>query len=171
MGYDLPAAIGAAVSGGYSGHTVCVSGDGSIQMNLQELQTILNYKLPIKIFMLENDGYLAMKTTQKSFFEGRYTGTDSKSGIICPDMIKIAKAYGYPTMDINDETLLDETIEKALNMDGPVFVQIHMPPFQTLFPKAASFLDNETGKMTSAPLEKMAPFMSDELQKECIFKG
>lgn len=171
MGYDLPAAIGAAVSGGYSGHTVCVSGDGSIQMNLQELQTILNYKLPIKIFMLENDGYLAMKTTQKSFFEGRYTGTDSKSGIICPDMIKIAKAYGYPTMDINDETLLDETIEKALNMDGPVFVQIHMPPFQTLFPKAASFLDNETGKMTSAPLEKMAPFMSDELQEECVFKG
>lgn len=171
MGYDLPAAIGAAVSGGYSGHTVCVSGDGSIQMNLQELQTILNYKLPIKIFMLENDGYLAMKTTQKSFFEGRYTGTDSKSGIICPDMIKIAKAYGYPTMDINDESVLDETIEKALNMEGPVFVQIHMPPFQTLYPKAASFLDNETGKMTSAPLEKMAPFMSDELQEDCVFKG
>lgn len=171
MGYDLPAAIGAAVSGGYSGHTVCVSGDGSIQMNLQELQTILNYKLPIKIFMLENDGYLAMKTTQKSFFEGRYTGTDSKSGIICPDMIKIAKAYGYPTMDINDESVLDETIEKALNMEGPVFVQIHMPPFQTLYPKAASFLDNETGMMTSAPLEKMAPFMSDELQEDCVFKG
>lgn len=169
MGYDLPAAIGAAVSGSYSGHTICISGDGSIQMNLQELQTILNYKLPIKIFMFENDGYLAMKTTQKSFFEGRYTGTDSKSGIICPDMIKIAQAYGYPTMDIRDEDLLDETIKKALDIDGPVFVQIHMPPFQTLLPKAASFLNNDTGQMTSAPLEKMAPFMNDELQAECEF--
>ena len=170
MGYDLPAAIGAAVSKGYTGRTVCISGDGSIQMNIQELQTILNYNLPIKIFMFENDGYLAMKTTQKSFFEGRYTGTDSKSGIICPDMIKIAKAYGYPTFDICDEEVLDETIEKVLTMDGPVFCQIHMPPFQTLFPKAASFLDNSTGQMTSAPLEKMAPFMSDELQAECVFK-
>lgn len=170
MGYDLPAAIGAAISGGYTGKTVCISGDGSIQMNLQELQTILNYKLPIKIFMLENDGYLAMKTTQKSFFEGRYTGADSKSGIICPNMIKIAQAYGFPTMDIRDEAVLDETIEEALRMDGPVFVQIHMPPFQTLYPKAASFLDNNTGKMTSAPLDQMAPFMNDKLQNACIYK-
>lgn len=171
MGYDLPAAIGAAISGGYTGKTVCISGDGSIQMNLQELQTILNYKLPIKIFMLENDGYLAMKTTQKSFFEGRYTGADSKSGIICPDMIKIAQAYGFPTMDIRDEAVLDETIEEALRMNGPVFVQIHMPPFQTLYPKAASFLDNNTGKMTSAPLEKMAPFMDEAIQKKCVFSN
>lgn len=171
MGYDLPAAIGAAVSNSYSGHTVCVTGDGSIQMNLQELQTILNYKLPIKIFLLENDGYLAMKTTQKAFFEGRYTGTDSKSGVICPDMLKIAAAYGIPTIDIWDEDKLDDAIDQTLNSDGCMICQIHMPPFQTLLPKAASFLDNKTGKMDSYPLERMSPLMSDELQEMCKFKA
>lgn len=171
MGYDLPAAIGAAVSNGYEGRTICITGDGSIQMNLQELQTIINYNLPIKIFLLENDGYLAMKTTQRSFFNGRLTGADSTSGVICPDMGKIAKAYGIPFIDIKDEAVLDETIEHVLQSDGCVICQIHMPPLQTLLPKAASFLDNATGKMTSAPLEKMAPFMSDELQEECVYKG
>ena len=169
MGYDLPAAIGAAISKGYPGQTICITGDGSIQMNLQELQTIKNYKLPVKIFLLENDGYLAMKTTQKSFFEGRYTGTDSKSGIICPDMLKIAAAYDIPAIDIWNEDDLDDAITQTLRSKECMICQIHMPPFQTLLPKVASFLDNHTGKMYSYPLEKMAPFVSEELQKECVF--
>ena len=171
MGYGLPASIGAYFSHGSKGRVICVTGDGSIQMNLQELQTLKNYNIPLKIFELENDGYLAMKITQRSFFEGRLTGADSTSGVKCPDMKRIADAYEIPFVRIHEEDKLDETIEKVLNSEGAYMCEINMPPFQTLLPKAASFMDESTGKMTSAPLEKMAPFMSDELQEECIFKG
>jgi acetolactate synthase-1/2/3 large subunit len=169
MGYGLPASIGAYFSHGKEGRVVCVTGDGSIQMNLQELQTVVNYHIPLKIFELENDGYLAMKTTQSSFFDGRLTGADHTSGVICPDMKKIAAAYGIPFVRINEEKDLPATIEKVLNADGPMMCEIKMPTMQTLLPKAASFMDKDTGKMTSAPLEKMSPFISEELQKKCIF--
>ena len=177
MGYDLPAAIGAVVSheanenGIKSGKTVLVTGDGSLQMNIQELQTLMTYKMPLKIFVLENEGYLAIKTTQKSFFKGEFTGSNPASGVICPDLSKIAAAYGirYISVSENGEALKD-AIARTLASDGPMICEVHMHPEQTLFPKSASFMDPKTGKMSSAPLEKMAPFMSDELQKECIFK-
>ncbi len=168
MGYDLPAAIGAAVANP-DGRTILVTGDGSLQMNIQELQTIVTNKLPIKIFVLENEGYLAIKTTQKSFFGGHFTGSNPISGVECPDLEKIAGAYGIPYLSTNENGVgLDETISKALNHDGPVICEIHMHPEQTLFPKSASFMD-ENGKMSSAPLEKMAPFMPDELQSKCKY--
>lgn len=172
MGYDLPAVIGAAVSRqGKAGRTICVTGDGSIQMNLQELQTIVNYNLPIKIFILENDGYLAIKTTQKSFFKGHFTGADSKSGVKCPNMSKIAAAYGIPYIGVSENgEVLSESISTTLNSDGPMICEIHMHPEQTLLPKPSSYMDKETGKMSSAPLEKMAPFMSEELQAKCVYK-
>lgn len=177
MGYDLPAAIGATVSnearcnGIKGGKTVLVTGDGSIQMNIQELQTLVTYKMPLKIFVLENEGYLAIKTTQKSFFKGEFTGSDPSSGVICPDMSKIAAAYGIPYLSVseNGQTLRD-TIAKALATDGPVICEVHMHPEQTLFPKSASFMD-KNGKMSSAPLEKMAPFMNEKLQAECVYNG
>ena len=168
MGYDLPAGIGAVVSN-KKGKTILVTGDGSIQMNIQELQTLVTYKLPLKIFILENEGYLAIKTTQKSFFGGHFTGSNPTSGVICPDMKKIANAYGIPFMRINEEgEPLESGIKETLNIDGPAICEIIMHPEQTLFPKSASFMD-ENGKMTSAPLDKMAPFMNEELQKKCIF--
>lgn len=176
MGYDLPAAIGAIVSneakenGIKGGKTVLVTGDGSLQMNIQELQTLVTYKLPLKIFVLENEGYLAIKTTQKSFFKGEFTGSNPASGVICPDLSKIAKAYGIPYTSISDNGIaLKETIAKTLDSDGPMICEVHMHPEQTLFPKSASFMDKETGKMSSAPLEKMAPFMNEELQRECKY--
>ena len=169
MGYDLPAAIG-AVTSNTTGKTILVTGDGSLQMNIQELQTIVSYKMPLKIFILENEGYLAIKTTQKAFFGGKFTGSNPTSGVICPDLCKIAAAYGIPYMSCNENGLpLRETIAKVLDTVGPVICEIHMHPEQTLFPKSASFMDKETGKMSSAPLERMAPFMDEELQKKCIF--
>ncbi len=170
MGYDLPAAIGAAVANEGNGRTVLVTGDGSLQMNIQELQTIVTNRLPIKIFVLENEGYLAIKTTQNSFFGGHYTGSDPSSGVECPDLSKIASAYGIPYMSVseNGEVLVD-TIKTALAQDGPVICEVHMHPQQTLFPKSASFMD-ENGKMSSAPLQRMAPFMPDELQAQCEYK-
>lgn len=169
MGYDLPAAIGAAMAND-KGRTILVTGDGSIQMNIQELQTLLTYRIPLKIFVLENQGYLAIKTTQQSFFQGHYTGSDPASGVICPDMEKIAKAYGIPFIRLSQEgDSLKTSIETVLQYEGAYICEIKMYPLQTLYPKSASFMD-ENGKMSSAPLEKMAPFMPEDLQKKCIYR-
>jgi len=176
MGYDLPAAIGACVSqmsgvnGIKPGRTVLVTGDGSIQMNIQELQTIVSYKLPIKIFVLENEGYLAIKTTQNSFFNGKFTGSDPKSGVTCPDMHKIADAYGihYLSVSENGEPLL-HAIEQALNSVGPVICEVHMHPTQTLFPKVASMVDPDTGKIYSLPMDNMAPFIDRDMYETLDF--
>lgn len=168
MGYDLPAVIGSAVAN-EKGRTILITGDGSIQMNLQELQTLLTYQLPVKIFVLENQGYLAIKTTQQSFFKGHYTGSDPDSGVICPDMEKIAHAYGIPFVRLNHEgESLRQAIADVLHSDGVFICEIKMHPLQTLFPKSASFMD-KNGKMSSAPLEKMAPFMPDDLQQKCFY--
>lgn len=178
MGYDLPAAIGAVVSnearenGIKGGKTVLVTGDGSLQMNIQELQTLITYKLPLKIFVLENEGYLAIKTTQKSFFKGEFTGSNPASGVICPNLCKIAAAYGIPYTSVNENgQTLEDAIAQTLAVEGPMICEVHMHPEQTLFPKSASFMDKETGKMSSAPLEKMAPFMDDDLQNQCKYKN
>lgn len=178
MGYDLPAAIGAVVSnearenGIKGGKTVLVTGDGSLQMNIQELQTLITYKLPLKIFVLENEGYLAIKTTQKSFFKGEFTGSNPASGVVCPNLCKIAAAYGIPYTSVNENgQTLEDAIAQTLAAEGPMICEVHMHPEQTLFPKSASFMDKETGKMSSAPLEKMAPFMDDDLQNQCKYKN
>jgi len=168
MGYGLPASIGACVSN-ETGKTICVTGDGSIQMNLQELQTIVTYKLPLKLFVLENESYLAIKTTQKAFFKGNFTGSNPASGVVCPDLKRIAEAYGIPFVRVSSNEALESTIKEVLNADGAMICEVKMHPEQTLFPKSASFMDKKTGKMSSAPLEKMAPFMPEELQNECIF--
>lgn len=168
MGYGLPASIGACVSN-ENGKTICVTGDGSIQMNLQELQTIVTYKLPLKLFVLENESYLAIKTTQKAFFKGNFTGSNPASGVVCPDLKRIAEAYGIPFVRVSSNEALEATIKDVLNAEGAMICEVKMHPEQTLFPKSASFMDKNTGKMSSAPLEKMAPFMSDELQAECVF--
>lgn len=170
MGYGLPASIGACVSN-ENGKTICVTGDGSIQMNLQELQTIVTYKLPLKLFVLENESYLAIKTTQKAFFKGNFTGSNPASGVVCPDLKRIAEAYGIPFVRVSSNEVLESTISEVLNAEGAMICEVKMHPEQTLFPKSASFMDKKTGKMSSAPLEKMAPFMSEELQAECVFNG
>jgi len=170
MGYGLPAAIGACISNS-NGRTICITGDGSIQMNLQELQTLVTYQLPLKLFILENESYLAIKTTQKSFFDGHYMGSNPSSGVICPDMKKVAEAYGIPFIRVSDNESLVSSIQKTLNYRGAMICEIKMHPEQTLFPKSASFKDEKTGKMSSAPLEKMAPFLNNELQEECIYES
>lgn len=171
MGYGLPASIGAAFAN-ENGRTICVTGDGSIQMNLQELQTLVSYNVPLKLFVIENESYLAIKTTQKAFFKGKFTGSNPSSGVICPDLSKIAAAYGIPYLSVSTNgQVLRDTISRTLSTDGPVICEVHMHPEQTLFPKSASFMDKETGRMTSAPLEKMAPFVDDDLFEQCVYKA
>ena len=157
MGYGLPAAIG-AVFADFDRTVVCFEGDGSIQMNIQELQTLLNYKLPVKLFVYNNGGYLSIKTTQRAFFEGRFMGSEAGSGVILPSFEKIASAYGLPYFRLANNQELDSKLPKVFATEGPVLVEVMLDPFEVLGPKAASKRLPD-GTMVSAPLEDMAPFL------------
>jgi acetolactate synthase I/II/III large subunit len=159
MGYGLPAAIGAAFACG--GEVVCMEGDGSIQMNLQELQTLLTYQIPVKLFVYNNAGYLSIKTTQRAFFGGMFMGSEASSGVQLPSLEKLAMAYGLPYFKLENNQKLDERLPLIFATHGPVLVEVMLDPFEVLGPKAASKkLPN--GQMVSAPLEDMAPFLPRE---------
>lgn len=160
MGCGLPASIGACIANNGK-RTICVTGDGSIQMNIQELQLIRYHNLPIKIFVFNNAGYTSIRLTQNTFFNGHYVGSDESSGISNPDFKKIADAYGlgYERISTNDE--LEDKISKVLSMDGPVFCELNISPTQGLNPKATSY-KREDGSFESRPLEDMFPFLPRE---------
>lgn len=157
MGYDLPAAIGAAI-GRRKGPIVLITGDGSIQMNIQELQTIVFYRLPVKIFVLNNEGYLAIRTTQDTYFNGRYFASSKKGRLGLPDLRKVARAYGFNVRRISTERNLTQKIKQALALPGPVLCEVTMDPYQTLHPKVASEATPD-GRLVSKPLEDMYPFL------------
>lgn len=160
MGYDLPAAIGACVASG-NDDIICISGDGSIQMNLQELQTIIHHKMPIKIFVINNGGYHSIRQTQKNFFGEPLVGIGQDSGDLSfPSMEKLAWAYGYPYEKISSNAELDK-LENVLKQDGPCICEIFVDVDQKFEPKAAS-KRLEDGTMVSAPLEDLAPFLDRE---------
>jgi len=160
MGYDLPASIGACVANGRK-PVVCLAGDGSIQMNIQELQTIIGYALPVKIFVLNNDGYISMRQTQESFFGGRYTACDPRSGVTFPKMLKVAAAYGFPVFSIKDHSCMDAVIGDVLHSQGPALCEVMLSTTQRFVPKVASQLKPD-GRMVSKPLEDMFPFLPRE---------
>lgn len=170
MGYDLPAACGACF-GINKNRLVCVSGDGSIQMNLQELQTIVHHKLPIKLFVINNNGYQSIRITQRSFFEKPFVGIGGDSGDVSfPQMEKIAKAYGIPYIKCNNIENLDETVQKTLDSDEYIMCEIFVDTEQEFEPKSAS-KKLPDGRMVSAPLEDMKPFLSrEELEENMIIK-
>ena len=155
MGYDLPAAIGAAVAGG-GRRVICFAGDGSLQMNIQELQTVALHRWPIKIIVLNNGGYLSMRQTQRSFF-GRLIGESPESGVSFPDFVLVAQAYGIPARRIESHDSLDE-VDKALNSPGPALCEVVLDPEQAFEPKTSS-KKLPDGRIVSAPLEDMWPFL------------
>jgi len=162
MGYGLPAAIGACfATGPTKSPVICLEGDGSIQMNLQELQTMQTYKLPIKLFVYNNGGYLSIKTTQRAFFGGRFMGSEASSGVVLPSFEKLAAAYGLPFFKLENNQELDEKLPAIFATEGPVLVEVMLDPFEVLGPKAAS-KKLPDGSMVSAPLDDMAPFLPRE---------
>lgn len=164
MGYDLPAAIGACIASGRA-ETICISGDGSIQMNIQELQTIIHHRLPIKIFIINNNGYHSIRQTQKNFFGEPMVGIGAESGDLSfPSFEKLAWAYGYPYQKISDNSEVEKVAE-ALALEGPCICEIFVDTEQKFEPKAASRRLSD-GTMVSAPLEDMAPFLPREELKE-----
>ncbi|MBU0952186.1 MAG: thiamine pyrophosphate-binding protein [Elusimicrobia bacterium] len=156
MGY-MPAVIGVAASN--KGKDVyCITGDGSIQMNLQELQTVVHYKLPVKFIVFNNNGYLLIRHTQKNFCNGRLMGESPKTGVSFPDMRKIARAYGIDYIRITRLSELNSKIEKVKKHKGSIICEVITPPNQLLIPRIASKkLDN--GKMVSMPYDDMFPFL------------
>ncbi len=159
MGFTIPAAIGASIA--KKGEVVAITGDGSFQMNIQELQTIVHYQLPIKIFVWNNDGYLSIRTTQKKFFEGRLMGTEASTGISFPDLHKIAEAYGLQYFIAKTFVALEGTLKETMDFVGPVICEIICPPFQEIIP-AVSAMKKDDGTMVSKPFEDMYPFLSRE---------
>ena len=170
MGYDLPAAIGACVAEG-GRELVCLSGDGSIQMNLQELQTIQTNKLPIKIFVINNNGYHSIRQTQTNFFGEPFVGIGPQShDLEFPDMKKIAYAYDYPFFRCESNDALEETIRKVFETEGAVICEIMVSTDQNFEPKSAT-KRLEDGTLVSPPLEDLAPFLEREtFKKEMIIE-
>lgn len=168
MGYGLPAAIGAHFACG--GEVICMEGDGSIQMNIQELQTLVTHQIPMKLFVYNNAGYLSIKTTQRAFFGGKFMGSEAGSGVVLPSFEKLATAYGLSYFKLLNNQELDVTLPKIFATPGPVLIEVMLDPFEVLGPKAASKkLPN--GQMVSAPLEDMAPFLPrDEFRENMIIK-
>jgi acetolactate synthase-1/2/3 large subunit len=164
MGYDLPAAIGAAVAHGK--RVICLAGDGSIMMNLQELQTVSHYRLPLVIFVLNNGGYLSIRTTQSNFF-GQLVGEGAESGVSFPDFVKVAEAHGLSAIKIEGERFAEQ-IAKALRSDGPILCEVVLDRSQGFEPKLSS-KKLPDGKMVTAPLEDMAPFLPrDEFKRNLL---
>ena len=160
MGYTLPAAIGVSVALNDQ-RVLAITGDGSFQQNIQELQTILHYKLPVKLFIWNNDGYLSIRTSQKNYFEERYIGESPRSGVSLPDTLKICAAYGMAAARVQEIRDLDSAIQKALNFPGPYLLEVISPPEQPIIPTVSSRV-NDDGSMSSRPLEDMAPFLDRE---------
>ena len=161
MGYDLPAAIGAWVAD-HTMDTILLTGDGSIQMNLQELQTIIHHKMGIKIFLINNGGYHSIRQTQKTHFREPLIGIGVDSGDLSfPSMEKLAWAYGFPYVAARHNSELGAAVEKALATDGPVICEIFVDMEQSFEPKAAAKMMPD-GTMVSVPLEDLAPFLPAE---------
>ncbi len=160
MGYGLPAAIGAALAGG-GREVLCLTGDGSLQMNIQELQTLKNLRLPVKLFVYNNRGYLSIKLTQRAFFDGNFIGSEENSGVILPDLEKLAGAYGLPFRRLRNNREAEALLPGILAEKGPVVVEVMTDPLETLGPKAAS-KKLPDGTLVSAPLEDLAPFLPRE---------
>lgn len=165
MGYDLPASIGVAVA--KNGRTICLAGDGSVQMNVQELQTLVGYHLPVKLFVLNNNGYLSIRQTQTGFFQGRKIGESPESGVSFPNMKRVAEAYGIPAFSIEKIDDL-EILRRELDKPGPALFDVCLDPSQGFEPRLRSRILPD-GKILTPNLEDMYPFLDpDELASNML---
>lgn len=167
MGYDLPAALGAAV-GDPGRRIVCLSGDGSLQMNVQELATVAYHRFPIKLFVLNNNGYHSIRQTQQAYFPGSPIGYQPDNGVGFPSAEGLALAYGLPFDRLATHADLEAGLDRVLGTAGPVLCEVVLDPAQPFSPKLAS-RRLEDGTMVSPALEDMAPFLPrEELRGNCF---
>lgn len=167
MGYGLPAAIGACIAAGRK-RMVALESDGSLQLNLQELATLKGLELPILLFVMNNRGYASIRNTQRNYFEGRYVATGPEAKLHMPDIQALAKAYGIPSMRIEEAGEVRRQIRHALGQKGPFICEVMLKPDETLWPKVAA-IPQDDGSMMSMPLEDMNPLLPlDVLEAEMM---
>lgn len=155
MGFGLPYAIGACLANN-NRRTILINGDGAFQLNIQELQTLKVLNLPVKMFIWCNDGYASIRAMQRNFFEGNYVGSDSSSGHIMPDIIEIAKAYGFKTCVIGTNREMEQELPLIMANDDPVLCTLRMNPSETVSPRVKAIC-GENGQMLPGRLEQMWP--------------
>ena len=166
MGYNLPAIVGTYMADPQ--RIICITGDGSFQTNIHELQTIIHHKIPAKIFVTNNGGYQAIRNTQRGNFNDRFIGESATSGISFPSLEKITRAYGIKYFKIKDNSQLEEFVEKTLNYKGTVICEVICPFWQDVVTVSSKRLPD--GRMVSLPIDDMAPFLSDEEKQEIAKK-
>jgi acetolactate synthase I/II/III large subunit len=168
MGYDVPAAVGAAIALGREQSVVCLAGDGSLMMNVQELATIRGHDLNVKLFVLNNAGYHSIRQTQNNYFPGREVGCGTESGVWFPQFERLAAAFEIPFSRVASNEGLDEVLANVLAAPGPQLCEVVLDLDQQFAPKAASRMLPD-GRMVSAPLEDLAPFLDrDELRSNML---
>ena len=157
MGYGLPAMIGAGVANGRKPF-VGIESDGSFQMNMQELATLKAQNLPLRLFIINNNGYASIRATQRNYFQGRFVGTGPEAGLFIPDICAIAQTMGIAASKVSDAADLRKAIRDTLAHPGPVILDVHVRNDETLWPKSAA-IPQKDGSMLSMPLEDMSPLL------------
>jgi acetolactate synthase-1/2/3 large subunit len=162
MGYGLPAAVGACIASGRQ-PVICIEGDGSLMMNLQELQTVITNRLPIRMFVINNEGYHSIRQTQNNMFAGRdKVGIGPESGDLgFPKFALVARAFGWEYMSASSNAGMKQMVDRALQTDGPVFCEVFVSPAQNFEPKSSTKRLAD-GTLVSPPLEDLAPFLPRE---------
>ena len=166
MGYGLPMSIAVSIGSGQMGagsgsQTILVDGDGGFQFNIQELETVRRLQLPIKFFILNNDGYASIRASQKAYFGTELIGADEATGLTVPDLSKIATSYGIASHVIHDQTRLRDEVREILATRGPMIVDVRVIPDEIRAPRLQSY-QREDGVFVSKPLEDLFPFLSRE---------
>lgn len=167
MGFGLPAAIGACYEAD-GRNVICLEGDGSIMMNIQELQTIVHNNLPVKLFVINNSGYSSIRQSQKNFFNGNMTGSGAESGVSVPDFCKVGEAFGLKTKRIFNPQAMEKEIQDVLNENGAILCEVMVEKEYAFLPKLSS-KKLPDGTMVSLSLEDMFPFLDkEEFEKNMI---
>jgi len=169
MGCGIPASIGGCIASDRK-RTVCIDGDGGFYMNVQDLETVKRLNLPIKFFVLNNQGYASIRNTQNSYFEGRYVASDTSSGLTLPNIMKIADAFGIPSVQIENHRNIRKKVREVLDLDGPVICDVILSFEHVTAPKLLSY-QKKDGSFVSKPLEDLYPFLDrEEFKANMIIK-
>ena len=165
MGFSLPAAVGvSSVARSTNSRVHAVTGDGSFQLNIQEIQTLVTYKLPVTLYVLNNNGYLSIRATQNSFFPGRQCGTDSSNGVEFPDLKLLSKAYNIPYRFVSSESELRTVIQESNSNLFPIVCEVKCPESEAIIPRTKT-IKKEDGSLESSPLCSMLPDLPSPMRK------
>jgi acetolactate synthase-1/2/3 large subunit len=160
MGFGVPAALGACVGSG-ARRTLCIDGDGGFHMNVQELEVIRRLNLPVKFFVLDNEGYGSIRSSQRAYFQGHLVASDAGSGLTLPSTLRVAEAYGIRTARLESHEGIRDKVAALLARPGPLVCEVKLDPDQPTIPRVTSY-EKPDGTMATHPMEDMFPLLDRE---------